>query len=197
MAQSRRWELNRPIACEMHRSSLETVSLVAALVLTGPFAAAQDETDDSQSESVSVPGLAIEEIVVYREQTLNTLRLEVYRVEEAFYDAFNAVNSNDEFDISCERRSPTGTHMSFRICEARFVKDLNEEFAESFLRGNPLPPINPVLMAKGRQLVDEMKNVAREDPAVMEAWLDLAEVTQRFEAERERRCAGRVMFCRR
>jgi hypothetical protein len=90
----------------MHRSSHETVSLLAALALTGTFAAAQDETEDSEPESVSVPGLAIEEIVVYREQTLNTLRLEVYRVEEAFYDAFNAANSNDEFDITCERQSP-------------------------------------------------------------------------------------------
>jgi len=181
----------------MHRSSLDAVSLPALLLLAFAPALAQEETEEPDPENVPVPGVAIEEIIVYREQTLNTLRLEVYRVEEAFYDAFNAVNSNDEFDIECERRSPTGTHMKFRICEARFVKDLNEEFAEAFMRGEPAPAVNPALMAKGKMLVDEMKSVAAENPDVLQAWIELAETTQRFEAERERRCGGRILFCRR
>ena len=113
----------------MHRSSLDTFTLPALVALALTPATAQEETEDAEPENISIPGLAIEEIVVYREQTLQSLRLEVYRVEEAFYDTFNAVNSDDEYDISCERRAPTGTHMKFRICEARFVKELHEELA--------------------------------------------------------------------
>ena len=181
----------------MHRSSLDAFSLPALVLLAAAPVTAQEETDDADTENVSVPGLAIEEIIVYREQTLNTLRLEVYRVEEIFYDAFNAVNSNDEYDISCKRRAPTGTHMMFRVCEAQFVKDLHEELAEAIMRGEPPPAINPVLMAKGKLLIDEMKSVALEHPDVLQAWVELAETTRRFQEERERRCGGRILFCRR
>jgi len=162
-----------------------------------PEEGAREEGDAADVTSSPAPGITLEEVIVYGNRTLDSLRQEVFRAEEAFYDAFNAVNSNDEFDISCTRRAPTGSRMLRRVCEARFVKDLNEDFAQAFLRGEPLPPINPMIMYKGGLLVEEMRTVAREDPLVLQALIRLAETKEKFEEERKRRCAGRILFCRR
>lgn len=163
-------------------------------------------TDSAAAEAISpssaagatspVPGLTIEEVIVYGNRTLDSLRQEVFRAEEAFYDAFNAVNSTDEYDISCKRRAATGSRMLHRVCEARFVKDLNADLAKAILRGDPPPPINPIIMYKGRLLLAEMQTIAREDPLVLQALIRLAEIRQKFDEEHERRCAGRI-FCQR
>jgi len=159
-------------------------------------AASTDAVGSTPTSSVTspIPGLTLEEVIVYGNRTLDSLRQEVFRAEDAFYDAFNAVNSSDEYDISCTRRAPTGSRMLRRVCEARFVKDLNADFARAFLRGDPLPPINPMIMYKGQLLVDEMRTVARENPLVLTALIRLAESKQKFEDERKRRCTGRI-FC--
>jgi hypothetical protein len=193
------------------RAHIPGVTLALCLAAIAPLSFGQRSTRDSQSTAAPVEteapapeetadlaaGIVLEEVVVYGDRTLNSLRMEVYRAEEAFYDAFNAVNSNDEYDISCERRAMTGSHMLRRVCEARFVSDMNEDFAQAWLRGEPLPPINPMLMYKGNLLVEEIKSVAREDPLVQQSLIRLAETQQRFDEEHERRCGGRILFCRR
>ena len=175
------------------QAGIDDTSVVSSAPSTADGAAARPP-DASGADESAVPGLVLEEVVVYGSQTLNSLRLEVNRAEEAFYDAFNAVNSDDEFDVTCRTRALTGSRIRRRVCEAQFVKDLNEEFAEAWLRGDPLPPINPIMMQKGQQLVAEMRQVAEDNPLVLQSLLRLAEIQMKFKEEHDRRCKGRI-FC--
>lgn len=196
---ARLWSRIRSIVLALSLAAVAPPSLGQRASQDGQATPEPTETAGAASEETAplAAGITLEEVIVYGDRTLNSLRLEVYRAEEAFYDAFNAVNSNDEFDISCKRRAQTGSRMVRRVCEARFVSDLNADFAQAWLRGEPLPPINPMLMYKGNLLVEEIKAVAREDPLVQQSLIRLAETQQRFDEEHERRCAGRILFCRR
>jgi len=156
-----------------------------------------NEAEATSEQATLAAGLTVEEVVVYGERSLHSLRQEVYDAEEAFYNTYNAVNTNDEFDISCDTRKRLGSRMLFRVCEARFVKDLNEDLAQAMVRGDPLPPINPIMMAKGRLLLADMQTIAREHPAVLQSLMQLADIRKKFDAEHERRCGGRILFCRR
>src|SRR5690348_3170535 len=55
-----------------------------------------------------VVGSTVDEVIV-RSRSLERLQLEVFRAEQSFYDAFNSVNTNHEFDIYCELIAPTGS----------------------------------------------------------------------------------------
>ena len=56
------------------------------------------------------------------------LRVEIERLEVAVYERFNALNSDDEFDIHCLKQAPTGSNIPLRTCAPNFV-----------IRPSPLP----------------------------------------------------------
>jgi hypothetical protein len=57
------------------------------------------------------PAETIEEIVVYGNKSLVQLRLELYKAEDAVFDLFNSLNSDDEFDVHCYKEAPIGSHI--------------------------------------------------------------------------------------
>ena len=63
--------------------------------------------------------------------------------------------------------------------------------------GDPPPPNNPVMMYKGRLLVEQMRTIAESEPAVLQALVNLANTREKFEAEHKRRCERRIVFSRR
>ena len=75
----------------------------------------------------------LDEIIVYGQKSLLALRYEIYRAEENFYDLFNSVNSDDEYDIHCDKEAPTGSHIRRRICRANFEKALTAEATSQWL----------------------------------------------------------------
>ena len=60
-----------------------------------------------------------------------------------------------------------------------------------------MPALQGVIAQKSEQLYEEMKNLALEHPELLEALVEADEAQERFRAERERRCEGRLLFCRR
>ncbi len=68
--------------------------------------------------STSPPDVGDE--VVVQGRNFGTLRLEIQRAEEALYERFNAINSKDEFDITCDYEVLTGSKIPRRVCRANF-----------------------------------------------------------------------------
>ena len=152
-----------------------TVWLVA-LVDLGVSAAAQETASPPQ-------GADVEEVIVPGRRPEN-LRVEIERLEAAVYERFNALNSNDEFDILCFEQAPTGSNIPLRTCAPNFVIRAESRAASNILadgRGGAGNNNNPAehsmrMQEKSRELTAEMQRVAREDETLLRDLVRLDEL---------------------
>jgi hypothetical protein len=165
-------------ACQEGRElTVRTLCLVALLGL-GATAIAQEVASPAQ-------GPEVEEVVVPG-RTPENLRVAIERLEIDVYERFNALNSNDEFDIHCFEQAPTGSNIPLRTCAPNFVIRAESYAAKKILtdgRGGAGNNNNPaehamVMEGKGRELVKEMQRVAREDESLLRDLVRLDELKQ-------------------
>ena len=143
------------------------------------------------------PAETIEEIVVYGNKSLVQLHLELYKAEDVAFEVFNSLNSDDEFDIHCYKEAPTGSHIKKRVCKTNYQRDLiGEATRESFLFGGPY--IHPVLEIKQKDelMRKEMEALMVERPELLNAVSEAFDAKQVYDSERQKRCEGRVLICR-
>ncbi len=144
-------------------------------------AAAQDAPPAAEPRS----GADVEELIVPGRAPAN-LRLEIQRLETAVYDRFNALNGNDDFDIHCFERAPTGSNIPLRTCAPNFVIEAEARAARNMLkdgRGSNAnnfnrAELNLSMEQKSRELTEEMQRVAREDEQLLRDLARLAELRQ-------------------
>ena len=154
-------------------------------------------------DAVSQDSNVLEEVTVYGHLPLTTLRFEVYRAEDNYFASFNELNSKDEFDIYCRWEAPTGTRIKQRQCRARFYAELEYQAARQWRQGSGIPPQQwlasqqALIEDKARRLNEEMRRLVIEHPQLFDALNEFDAAKERFESEHERRCAGRILFCRR
>jgi hypothetical protein len=154
----------------------------------------------SAQEAASPPQSAanIEEFVVPGRRPEN-LRLEIERLEIAVYDRWNSLNSNDEFDIQCVEREPTGSNITTRTCAPKFViaaesREASSSIREARARGAETRNLGEVareVEVKSRALTEEMQRVAREDEQLLRDLVRLDELRQLQAAERQQRRPSR------
>ena len=149
-------------------------------------------------EVESDPTETIEEIVVYGEKSLIRLRYELYKAEEVVFDLFNSLNSDDEFDIHCYKEAPIGSHIKRRICTPNYVRELVAEATRLALLGIIGSYSHPVakIQQKDKLLREEMEALVIERPELLKALSEFADAKQILETERQRRCEGRLIICR-
>jgi hypothetical protein len=120
------------------------------------------------------PGV-FEELVVAGRRPEN-LRVEIERLEVAVYERFNALNTNDEYDIHCSERAPTGSNIPLRTCAPNFVIMSESRNAKKMLHdgrmgmgsnNNSRAEQLQLLEHKSRELTEEMQRIAREDEEFM------------------------------
>ena len=145
----------------------------------------------------------LDEIIVYGQKSLLALRHEIYRAEENFYDLFNSVNSDDDYDVHCHKEAPTGSHVRRRTCRANFEKELTAEATSQWLVARQVGMGQPYLLPaarirhKKKLMIEEMEVLISVHPELLEALSGFSDAQQIYESEHERRCEGRIFFCRR
>ncbi|MFL2873600.1 MAG: hypothetical protein ACJZ8M_09750 [Pseudohongiellaceae bacterium] len=77
----------------------------------------------------------IEEIQVLGTRTLYSIRMEIVDEENKIFSMFNELNSDDRFDILCDKIAPTGSHIQQRVCEPRFVTETRAQMTQDYVRG--------------------------------------------------------------
>jgi hypothetical protein len=132
-----------------------------------------------------VPQVAGADEVIVRGRRGDRMRAELERVENAFYDRFNALNSRDEFDIVCMNDAPLGSRMPVRECLPEFALTAERRVAQDVLRrmqgfgGSSDSQIHFMRMdQKGQELVAEMQRLAREDEQLLRDLRRLAELRE-------------------
>lgn len=139
----------------------------------------------------------MEEIVVYGDRSLIALRKQVYRAEENFFDLFNELNDEDEFDVQCFYFAPTGTRIRRHTCRANFVVAAEAEEIINF-RDGPKVAVAPaigVIPQKRKEMAKKMLALLQERPELVEALNHVEVAKEAFYAERESRCENKVITC--
>ena len=157
--------------------AVRTFCIVMILGL-GPPALAQEAAppaDGANAEEVIVPGRRPE-----------NLRVEIERLEADVYERFNALNSDDDFDIHCFKQAPTGSNIPVRNCAPNFVTRAESGAAKKLLAdgrtgaGNNNNPSEHAMRMeqKSRELTAELQRVARQDERLMRDLVRLDELRQ-------------------
>jgi hypothetical protein len=143
------------------------------------------------------PSETIEEVIVRGSKSLIDLRHEMYRAEEALYDLFNSLNTDDDFDIRCYEEVPTGSKIPQRVCKTNWFRNQHAAETQKMMRGEPY--MYPVFRNKkmDERLNELMSKAIREQPKMLDTLAKYAEAEQTHESERKRRCEGRFLICRR
>jgi len=168
--------------------------LILALSWAPAGAYAQDDYPDSSKD---LPEQTVDEIVVYGDKSLTTLRQAVYRAEENFWDVFSEINDNEEFDVSCFEETPTGTHIRRHVCRANFVMDATAAEYDRFKVSSPVivQDAQTVIMSKRREFEEIVTRLIIENPRLSEAVSGYHKAKDTYAAERERQCEGRAIIC--
>ena len=73
--------------------------------------------------------------IVIDDLSRSELRAEIEKIQNEFYRVFNASNDDDDFDIVCQSFTQTGTNISERACEPKFVTDRRGQNAKDYQDG--------------------------------------------------------------
>jgi hypothetical protein len=160
---------------------MKTFCFVALLSLAAPALAQQTASADDVDEVV-VPG-----------SRPQNLRVEIERLEQVVYERWNALNSNDEFDIHCLDSEPTGSNITQTQCAPNFVIEAESRAAEDAVHGARTTGRSrndeyvALVQEKSRQLNEEMKRVARQDEQFLRDLVRLDELRQLQANEKQQR----------
>jgi len=149
-----------------------------------------------EAQAPSQPAANADEIVVEGRKPENVYA-EIERLEISVYDRFNALNSNDEFDIHCFKQAPTGSNIPLRRCAPNFVIEAEAQAAQNTMvgaRGRADARNHgdtTVLEQKSKALTEEIQRLAREDAQLMRDLVRLDELKrQQANDKPARRQAG-------
>ena len=132
--------------------------------------------------------------IVVRGRTLAALHVEIERAEDAVFERFNFLNTDDELDIRCTAEPPLGTRIPVRECLPRFTVRAEGRASSEIVNGlqgsayGGDPQVHAThLQQKGQELTAAMRRLAREDDQLLRELTRLAELKQALEASRSRK----------
>jgi len=161
---------------------------VSVLIYPGS-AVAQKDTNLTTTE--------LEEITVFGESLLS-LKSRVIKAEDIKYKLFNALNSTNDFDITCEMRAPTGSIIKRRYCNPRFMMKAESEATFVFLTLGILPPSDIELAMlnahKTEALNKEMVELGMKHPLLAKAMIYEIELKQRYILEQRERFKDSILI---
>ncbi|NKB33659.1 MAG: hypothetical protein GKR91_11230 [Pseudomonadales bacterium] len=152
---------------------------------------------ESESESESqAEATVIEEINVQGQRTTFALRLEIENAETEVYNLFNELNSDDEFDVTCEETIYIGSRLPRRTCMAAYLRKEEAYQTQSYLQGIPIggglgspgsgsllsfDGVRAEVLEKTEAMEQEMINIANEVPEFAAALIKLANLVGTLE----------------
>ncbi len=140
----------------------------------------------------------VDEIIVPGVKPEN-LSAEIERLESSVYERFNALNSNDEFDIHCFKQAPTGSNIPLRRCAPNFVVEAEAAAAKNTISGarsnanansRNAGDNGTILEQKSRELTEEIQRLAREDERLMRDLVRLDQLKQQQANDKPARRRG-------
>ena len=168
-------------------SIVSTTGAFALILALAPVGMSQT---NNVEESEAASSESIEEIIVYGEKSIGDLRRDVYKAEENFFDLFNSLNQDFEYDVNCYYEAPTGTRIRRHVCRANFVVEATSvQYVEVRTRGPRYPTVPPdlVIARKKKILRQKMEALVAEHPELLQALTEYTNKRAIFEAAKDKR----------
>ena len=170
-----------------------TALIMLALGFASVGAGQTTTTDEVTPEADKTP----EEIIVYGEKSTIILRNELYRAEESFFTVFNSLNSDNNFDVKCEKITVNAERRRYHICRPKFALKREAEQTREAMLSADHGPIDLSATAgtananyvrrMNRQMWAEMATLVKEHPELQEELARLQEANQALNADRQRK----------
>jgi hypothetical protein len=168
-----------------HALTATSVLVLAVHALLSADVVAQNANAAQATPTIPVRQRPIEEVEVIGERTLLNLQIEIRNQEVEMYNIFNDLNSTDDFDVNCRNVTHTGTLIPTWECDAGFMTRMRFQNTQDFLQFGFVPKTDEELYWENRDKVEalnaEMIALAKENPALAEAMLELHAKRQRME----------------
>ncbi len=132
-------------------------------------------------------GTAVNEAAVARTPSLEAMRAELERVEDVVYAIFNELNDDDAYDVICKNETKIGSHIPQRVCLARVFRDSVVEDSLDEDTGKISAMRKASLSKHQKILAEKMRQLASENPELLEALKIRLLLKKRLEEERVRR----------
>jgi hypothetical protein len=165
--------------------------IVMTLLPLVPSVAADSSATTKENKS--------DEIVVTAErEKLYKLRAEIVQTEDRFYELFNKLNTNKDFDITCSIDVPTGSKIGRRVCKPKFVLKAQEDEARTAVNNMQQPGGAFVLVANMAitEKMDEYKKhvlaVINQNNQLRKLIREREELDKRYEAARKQKLNGHL-----
>jgi hypothetical protein len=135
--------------------------------------------------------VSVDEVIVRgRSQQLSQMRKEYEELEDQFYDEYNKLNTDHQWDVSCEREAPTGSRFERRVCTPTFVKSIEHDY---FVNGHHASVWNWV-QPKREAFKKNMADSVNRNPKLLELLMKRKAVEQRYEELRKKKFSGGKVF---
>jgi hypothetical protein len=174
---------------------LITLALCAFWLGMAPVRAASDALITPSDDVVTeLEEQELDEVIVSG-MTLREMREAIVAAEQRFYDLYNELNQDDDFDIHCREHAPLGTRIKQRQCLIAFQEEAQMMYARAMLNGEY--SADPVMMAL--ELRDEFRRnalaIINGDARLLRLVKERERLEEKYKAERRKRFKGRwILF---
>lgn len=121
---------------------------------------------------------AEEEQIVIEDLTVPQLRAEIEKIQDEYYAVFNRLNENDDFDIVCQKFTPTGTNIPQVGCEPVFVTKRRSESANNYRTGGDDLLTNDALIKELQPEFEKLTAMMNEVSTSNQYFRELSEILQ-------------------
>ncbi|MEK7258556.1 MAG: hypothetical protein AAB211_02015 [Pseudomonadota bacterium] len=128
--------------------------------------------------SVPVVIAAEEEQVVIEDLSVPELRAEIEKIQAEFYRVFNTLNENDDFDVECQRFTPTGSNIPQLGCEPNFVSKRRGANANDYRLGTDELISNDALIKELQPEFEQLTALMNELASQNEYFGELGQILQ-------------------
>lgn len=163
--------------------------LLGAAVTLACAGSALAEDDAKAVPQATAQGTSLDEIIVSGEfDSLAAIKQALIDSENRFNARYNALNTDDAYDIVCRDDIPTDSHIPRRLCQARIVDEITAQEARDFFRTGGAVRTTPPDAVR-RQAMFEVKErtlaLVQSDPELRRDLLERSALAQKYEKLRK------------
>jgi hypothetical protein len=182
----------------MRRRQSLRVALLCAPLFT--MAGASAFTEESAHSGPVEPEDRV--IVAARKEKLSQLVRDIAKSEDAFFEAYNHVNTVPEYNVHCTVETSLGTHISHRECTPQFVNTAREDgsmnIIASLAEDVPTPAhgqtSNQVINDKTADYKKHLVAVVSQDPKLLKMLHDYDALKKQYETLRHEKIKGKAIY---
>ena len=158
----------------------QTICALVVPLLWSSAIAQEDSAENPQKTEAEM----IDEVTVMGPRSLALMRKEIIAAEDNVFAIFNELNSDDGYDIICEKETRIGSQIPHRVCKARLFRDRKSEAAEDFYEDSAAAPVRLNAKKHNEILREKMRALAMENPQLVDALRKRQALLEEFAAQR-------------